>query len=53
MELVLRQEQLVRRQQRPRAIAAQQLVARFGVLPETLDRRRHVAVQADDASGGR
>jgi len=51
MELVLRHEQLARREQRPRTIASQQPVARVGVLPETPDRRGYVAMQADDSLG--
>ncbi len=41
-----RQEQLVRRQQRALAGRRAAGVARLGVLPEALDRGRHVAVQA-------
>src|SRR5207248_5316910 len=47
VELVDRQEQIMRRKQRPFRIPAQQPVARFGVFPEALDRRRNFTVQAD------
>ena len=46
------QEQLGGRQQRPRAVAAQQPPARLGVLPEVRDRVVDVAVQRDDRAGG-
>ena len=46
MESILRQEDLARRQQRTRLVAAQKAIARFGVLPEAVDRGRDVAVQA-------
>ena len=52
MELVFRHEQLVWREQRPRAIAAQQPVPRVGVFPEAPERPRHVAVQADQRLEG-
>ena len=47
-ELVVRQEELGRRQQRTSLVAAHQPVARLGVLPEAVDRRVDVAVQRDD-----
>src|SRR6185295_16945680 len=43
VERVRREEYVGRRQKRPRMVAAQQLVARLGVLPEVRNRIRDVA----------
>ena len=47
-QLVVRQEELRRRQQRTCLVAAHQSIARLGVLPEAIDGRVDVAVQRDD-----
>ena len=47
-ELVRRQEQRVRRQQRALLVAPHQAMAALGVVPETLDRSLGVAVQHQD-----
>lgn len=52
-ELVVRQEELRRRQQRASLVAAHQAVARFGVLPEAVDRGIDIAMQRDDRIGGK
>ncbi len=52
VERVRREEQLGRRQQRPRLVAAQEPVARLRVLPESLDGAAHVAVQRNDGARG-
>ena len=44
-ELLVGEEKLIRRQQWPRLVALQQVVARAGVAPEGGDRRRGVAVR--------
>src|SRR5262245_6639541 len=46
MKLVVREEQLRRRKQRPRRVAAQEPEARFAVAPELGDRRLDASVQA-------
>ena len=50
-ELVGRHEDFARRQQRARLVAAQQPVARFGILEEALRGGVRVAVQRDDRVG--
>ena len=51
-ELLFREKEFARRQQRSRAVAGKHLVARLRVPPESANRFRHIVVQAENGVFG-